>query len=406
MISGVQGAVHALCTPSPVPGSIMACFEVNPMNDLLPWLTLKSVSGIGNLLFYRLVTHFGSPQQVLTASVASLEQVSGISHRIATAIARQRPSDAVRREIDLCRRKGCHIIHLHDNRYPALLRHIPDPPPVLYCRGDLEGAACHIAVVGSRKATAYGLSNARQLSRGLAAKGISVVSGMAHGIDAAAHSGALLGGGRTIAVLGSGLERIYPPGNRKLFHRIAENGAVISEFPMDAGPQAHHFPQRNRIISGMSLGTVVVEAAKRSGSLITARLAAEQGREVFAVPGSIQAATARGTHRLIKQGATLVETAEDIIKEVEPQIGLEEISTQTVDKGKGGAVASFSLTGAEQKIWEAVSPYPIHIDALSRRCSLDIAPLTAVLCQLELKGAVRQEPGKFFVRISDSANND
>ncbi len=385
---------------------IRAGFEATPMDDLTPWLTLKSVSGIGNLLFYRLVTQFGSPRRALAASVASLEQVAGISHQLATAIARQRPCDAVRKEIDRCREKGYPIITLHDDRYPALLRHIPDPPPVLYCHGDLVGAACHIAVVGSRKATPYGLSNARRLSRELAAKGISVVSGMAHGIDAAAHAGALLGGGPTIAVLGSGLERIYPPGNRKLFHRIAENGAVISEFPLDAGPQAHHFPQRNRIISGMSLGTVVVEAAQRSGSLITARLAAEQGREVFAVPGSIQAAMARGTHGLIKQGATLVETAEDIIKEVQPQIGLEENSVQTVDKGKGGAVASLSLTGEEQQIWEAVGPYPIHIDALSRRCGMDIAPLTALLCQLELKGAVRQEPGKFFVRISDSANND
>jgi DNA processing protein len=391
------------------PGSgftLMAWFDATPMDDLTPWLTLKSVSGIGNLLFYLLIPRFGSPRRVLAASVASLEQVAGISHRMATAIARQRSSDAVRREIDRCRKGGYHIITLHDDRYPALLRHIPDPPPVLYCHGDLEGTACHVAVVGSRRATAYGLSNARRLSQGLAAKGISVVSGMAHGIDAAAHAGALLGGGRTIAVLGSGLERIYPSDNRKLFHRIAENGAVISEFPLDAGPQAHHFPQRNRVISGMSLGTVVVEAARRSGSLITARLAAEQGREVFAVPGSIQAGMARGTHGLIKQGATLVETAEDIIKEVQPQIGLEENSVQTVDKGKGGAVASLSLTGAEQKIWEAVGPYPMHIDALSRLCGMDIAPLTALLCQLELKGAVRQEPGKFFVRISDSAIND
>jgi DNA processing protein len=376
------------------------------MNDLLPWLTLKTVSGIGNLLFYRLVTHFGSPKQVLTASVASLEQVPGISHRTAVAIARQRPSEEARREIDRCRQMGFHIISLADPRYPALLRHIPDPPPVLYCHGDLDGGACHIAVVGSRRGTAYGLSNARRLSRELAANGISVVSGMARGIDTAAHTGALLGGGRTVAVLGSGLERIYPAENRKLFHRIAENGAVVSEFPLDAEPEARHFPQRNRIISGMSLGTVVVEAATRSGALITARLAAEQGREVFAVPGSIQAAMARGTHRLIKQGAVLVETAEDIVKEVAPQIGLQEICTQTVDKGKGGAVASFSLSGTERQIWEAIGPYPMHIDALSRLCGLDMPEVTAGLCQLELKGAVKQEPGKLFVRISDPVNND
>ncbi len=377
------------------------------MNDLLPWLTLKNVSGIGNLLFYRLVDHFGSPQRVLNASVTSLQAMPGVSSRLAAAIlAGGRDSDGARRDIDRCRQKGFHIITQHDPRYPALLLHIPDPPPVLYCHGELIGSACHIAMVGSRKATSYGLSSARKLSRGLAVRGITVVSGMARGIDSAAHNGALAGGGPTIAVLGSGLDRIYPAENRKLFNRIADNGAVISEFPLDAGPEAHHFPQRNRIISGMSLGTVVVEAAKRSGSLITARLAAEQGHEVFAVPGSIQAATARGTHQLIKQGAVLVETAEDIIKEVAPQIGLQEISTQTVDKGKGGAVASSSLSVTERKIWDAIGPYPMHIDELARRCAQNMASLTAALCQLEIKGAVNQEPGKFFVRNGDWQKND
>lgn len=376
------------------------------MNDLLPWLTLMRVSGIGNLLFYRLITHFGSPKRALNASAASLKEVHGISHRVAASITRQRATDEERREIDRCRQKGFHIITQHDPRYPALLLHIPDPPPVLYCHGELDGAACYIAVVGSRKATSYGLSSTRRLSRGLSAGGISVVSGMARGIDSAAHHGALDGGGRTIAVLGSGLERIYPAENRKLYQRIADNGAVISEFPLDAGPEPHHFPQRNRIISGMSLGTVVVEAAKRSGSLITARLAAEQGREVFAVPGSIQSATARGAHQLIKQGATLVETTEDIIKEVAPQIGLQDNSMQTVDKDKGVAVASFALTDTEREIWEAIGPYPTHIDDLARRSGQKMAALTAALCQLEIKGAINQEPGKFFVRISASENSD
>lgn len=377
------------------------------MNDLLPWLTLKQVTGIGNLLFYRLVSHFGSPKQVLNASAKSLQAVPGVSARIASAIISGRRDTAeARKEIDACRRKGFRIITQHDPRYPALLLHTPDPPPLLYCHGDLDGSACHIAMVGSRKATSYGLSSARKLSEGLAARGICVVSGMARGIDSAAHNGALAGGGPTIAVLGSGLERIYPSENRRLFDRVADNGAVLSEFPLNAGPEAHHFPQRNRIISGMCLGTVVVEAARRSGSLITARLAAEQGREVFAVPGSIQAATARGTHQLIKQGATLVETAEDIIKEIAPQIGLEEISTQTVDKDKDGAVASFSLSDAEREIWEAIGPYPIHIDELVRHCGRNMATLTAALCQLELKGAVTQAPGKFFVRNGDREKND
>ncbi len=377
------------------------------MNDLLPWLRLKNVPGIGNLLFYRLVNHFGSPQRVLNASTISLQKVSGVSSRMAAAIlASPRASEETRKEIDRCHRQGYRIITQQDHQYPALLRHIPDPPPVLYCHGQLDGTACHISMVGSRKATSYGLSSARKLSRGLAVKGISVVSGMARGIDSAAHNGALAGGGPTIAVLGSGLDRIYPAENRKLFNRIAGNGAVISEFPLDAGPEAHHFPQRNRIISGMSLGTVVVEAARRSGSLITARLAAEQGREVFAIPGSISAATARGPHQLIRQGAVLVETAEDIIKEVAPQIGLEENSMLTVDKDKDGAVASFSLSVTESEIWGAIGPYPVHIDELARRCGQNMATLTAALCQLEIKGAVNQEPGKFFVRNGGWEKND
>jgi DNA processing protein len=282
-----------------------------------------------------------------------------------------------------------------------LLLHIPDPPPLLYCYGSMAGRQCHIALVGSRKATAYGKINAKSLAGELAAKGISVVSGMARGIDTAAHLGAMEGGGGTVAVLGSGLECVYPAENLKIFHRIAENGAVISEFSLDAKPEPHHFPQRNRIISGMSLGTVVVEATDRSGSLITARLAAEQGREVFAVPGSIHAATAQGTHNLIRQGAKLVENAEDIIEEIAPQIS----ASTDQPPGTGSpppcpaAPVQVPLTDEEARLLEAVGPYPVHIDELARRCSQDMGPMSAILLQLELKGAVVQEPGKYFHAI-------
>ena len=276
---------------------------------------------------------------------------------------------------------------------------IADPPPVLYCYGRMEGNDCHIAVVGSRRATAYGQTTTKGLCRDLAARGLSIVSGMARGIDTAAHLGSLEGGGRTVAVLGSGLEKVYPPENLKLFHRIAERGAVISEFDLDAEPLPHHFPLRNRIISGMSLGTVVVEAAKRSGSLITARLAAEQGREVFAVPGSIHAATSQGTHELIRQGAKLVAGAEDIIEEVAPHMVVEPPSTRSCEKA-GAAAARLSgaieLTDEEAGVLEAIGPYPVHVDELARRCHQDMNRLTAMLLQLELKGAVGQEPGKFF----------
>jgi DNA processing protein len=253
-------------------------------------------------------------------------------------------------------------------------------------------------VVGSRKATAYGTINAKSLAEELAANGIGVVSGMARGIDTAAHVGALEGGGRTVAVLGSGLECVYPAENLKLFHRIAENGGVISEFPLDAKPEPHHFPQRNRIISGMALGTVVVEAADGSGSLITARLAAEQGREVFAVPGSIHAATAQGTHSLIRQGAKLVENAGDIIEEIAPQFSAPS-NRPTAPKSARPcheAPGPGLLSTEESRLLEAMGPYAVHIDELARRSNLDMGTVSAILLQLELKGAVVQEPGKFF----------
>ena len=363
------------------------------MEQFVPWLTLKSVSGVGSLLFNRLTTHFGSPGQVLEASREALVSVEGITPRLAREIARHRTPDWVFDDLERCRNKGIQIITQQDPKYPALLLETADPPPVLYCYGDMDGTDCHIAVVGSRKATAYGQTTAKSLSHDLAARGISVVSGMARGIDTAAHVGALEGGGRTIAVLGSGLERVYPPENLKLFERIARNGAVISEFELDAEPLAHHFPQRNRVISGMALGTVVVEAAKRSGSLITARLAAEQGREVYAVPGNIHAPTTQGTHDLIRQGAKLVANADDIIEEVAPHIAPGPGKETQPPARQAGA---FSLTEDEVRLLDNIGPYPIHIDDLARRCHQEMSRLTALLMQLELKGAVAREPGNFF----------
>jgi DNA processing protein len=376
------------------------------MEHLIPWLTLKSVSGIGNLLFCRLVKHFGSPKNVLSASVSSLRQVPGISSAMAATIAGHHSPDGVFKEIERCREKGFQIITQQDSRYPALLLHTPDPPPVLYCYGTLSSDMCHIAVVGSRKATGYGKNCAGKLCSELAAKGVSVVSGMANGIDTAAHVGAIEGRGNTIAVLGSGLEHIYPPSNRRLFHRIAKNGAVISEFTLNTKPKPHHFPQRNRVISGMALGTVVVEATKKSGSLITAKLAAEQGREVFAVPGSILADTTRGTHDLIKQGAKLVENAHEIIEEVGPHIALNEIPSANVAESIHAATKTLPLNELEEQLLAAIGPYPVHIDDLARRCDRKMGNLTALLCQLELKGAINQEPGKFFVRSSTTRGND
>lgn len=374
------------------------------MHPLVPWFTLKSVPGIGNLLFRRLIDHFGTPENVLSASRDQLGQVESITSRVANAIQRHRTPDDVYREIEAVTRSRFQVLTQHDNAYPQMLLHIPDPPPVLYLHGRLDKSACHMAVVGSRMATSYGRAATRQLCKQLVDHGMVITSGMARGIDTCAHKGALDAGGRTVAVLGSGLNRIYPPENRKLFERIAENGAVLSEFPLDAGPEARHFPQRNRIISGISLGTVVVEAAQRSGSLITARLAAEQGREVFAVPGSIQAPTTRGTHHLIQQGAKLAQSAADIIEELDPQTARVCIA----QNGKVEQPASGNaddLTEIESHVLDALEPYPLHFDELARRLDQSAGRLAATLSMLELKGWVIQETGKFFYRHATPLGN-
>jgi DNA processing protein len=242
------------------------------------------------------------------------------------------------------------------------------------------------------------LTTTKNLCAGLASLGITIVSGMARGIDTAAHEGAMAGGGKTIAVLGSGLERIYPAENTKLFHRISENGAVVSEFALATEPEGHNFPLRNRIISGMSLGTVVVEATKKSGSLITARLAAEQNREVFAVPGSIQSFKSTGTHTLIKQGAKLVEHVQDIVEELAPFL---ENNKRPANTPPDATIENrVSLNIDESQVYKALGPYPIHIDELVRKISMEPGKLASILLKLELNGMIQQLPGKFFM-LSD-----
>ncbi len=257
------------------------------MESLIPWLGLRTVPGVGNRLFLNLIQQFGGPERVFSASRKELLRVEGVSDRLSSIIQTYKIPREVHGDLALVQKNGVDIVTFSDSNYPALLRHIHDPPPVLYVYGRLHPDSVNIAIVGSRNATSYGRTVTERLSGDLAQRGFTVVSGMAKGIDSAAHTGALAAGGKTIAVLGCGLGTIYPAENRRLFHRIAKNGAVISEFPWLTPPEAHNFPVRNRIISGLSLGTIIVEATHQSGSLITARLAAEQGREVFAVPGSI-----------------------------------------------------------------------------------------------------------------------
>jgi len=371
------------------------------MEHLLPWLSLKRVPGIGDLMGKRLIERYHTPDRIFQADRASLMEIPGMTPKIATALLSHRVSDDLKSELELAFKRSCRILTLADSDYPALLREIPDPPLILYCRGMLDGSAPCIAVVGSRNATAYGLSATRRLCADLAAAGICVVSGMARGIDTAAHEGALSGDGRTVAVLGSGLAHIYPPENRNLFETIAENGAVVSEFPMREEPLPHNFPRRNRVIAGMCLGTVIIEAAHKSGSLITARLAADQGREVFAVPGSIVSRKSAGTHALIKQGAKLVENAGDILEEFGhlPEFQRHPVENPAKPSDFPNRPA---LSPEETRVLSILEPYPKHIDDLTRTLSMDPGKLAGLLLKLELAGWIQQLPGKQFIRCNGS----
>ncbi len=364
------------------------------MENLRPWFILKTVPGIGNLRMKRLLDLFQTPERVLSASISELVRTEGISRRLARAIHQHRLPSWVEDDLNRVAQTGYRIVTLADAEYPSLLLQIPDPPPFLYVYGNLCSTPKNIAVVGSRNATGYGLSIARKLCADISTLGLTIVSGMARGIDTAAHLGALSANGKTVAVLGSGLEKVYPAENKGLFHKIAASGAVISEFPLTAPPEGHNFPIRNRIISGMSLGTVVVEAGMRSGSLITARLAAEQNREVFAVPGSISSYKSTGTHNLIKQGAKLVEHAQDIIEELTMLLKGYDACEKTDLKALKDRLPP--LTADESLVLAALGPYPVHIDDLARQITLDIGKLSAILLQLELKGVVTQTPGKMF----------
>ncbi|MDL1974216.1 MAG: DNA-processing protein DprA [Deltaproteobacteria bacterium] len=375
-------------------------FMQRDSEEYFHWLALASIPGVGSRTFRRLLTYFGTPEDVFNASQKELLATRAVDPRIVSAIRKFDGADWVANELTEVRKQGFDLISLADESYPAYLREIPNPPPILYVNGrsllEIDPA---VGIVGSRNPTQYGLSVTRELSSGLANSGFTVVSGMALGIDTAAHEGALSMNGKTVAVLGSGLGKIYPARNERLYRKIAEQGAVISEFPVNALPEAYHFPVRNRIISGMTLGSVIVEATTRSGSLITARYAIEQGREVFAVPGSIRSFKSTGCHQLIKEGAKLVENVTDIIDELAPLL----YKRKKIDperKTKDPAV-SFVLSSEERLVLEAVTAYPVHIDTITRHLQLDASSVSAMLLQLEIKGVVEQMPGKLFVRQVD-----
>jgi len=363
------------------------------MQDKAFWIALNMVEGVGRITYHKLISHFGSPEKVFSASHNELMAVEGIGKKTANSIKSFRFEDEVKKELDIIKKSKSDVLTTADDEYPSSLKAIFDPPPLLYVKGKIiKKDAIAVGVVGSRSPTVYGKLVTEKISREIAEIGITVISGMARGIDSVAHKSAVNYGGRTIAVLGCGLNVIYPPENFKLMDEIANNGAVISEFPMSAKPDKMNFPQRNRVISGLSLGVVVVEAAEKSGSLITARHAIEQGREVFAVPGSVNSPKSRGTNRLIKMGAKLIEDAKDIIEEFPADVRsfLKPIEKKPIE-GNG-------LTEDERFVYSFMGAEPAHIDTIIERSNLPVGMVSAILVKLELKGLIRQLSGKMFVR--------
>jgi DNA processing protein len=361
------------------------------------WIILNMIPGVGSSTFRRLIKFFGSPSAVLNASLKELAMVRGLTPSVCQSIIDHKESIEIDEELRLIEKYNCNIITIEDQTYPSALRAIHDPPPLLYIKGELTQADSNsIAIVGTRNASPYGKMASEKLSNQLASRGITVVSGLAHGIDTYAHNGALSAGGRTIAVMGNGLDVVYPSENAKLFDAIVNSGAVISELSMGTQPRRGMFPQRNRLISGISLGTLVVEASRQSGALITADLALEQGREVFAIPGPIYSEESKGTNWLIKQGAKLVDSIEDILEEL-PSHTFQQ--TDDIIKNED-AIMEYQLSDDEEALWKVIGSSPIHIDDISRQSGLPIFKVCSVLVMLELKGLVQQLSGKMFIRKS------
>ncbi|MGA1825317.1 MAG: DNA-processing protein DprA [bacterium] len=358
-------------------------------------LGLQLIPGLGPVTHRKLLEAFGSHEDIFSASEQQLSQVENIGAQRAHVIKNFNVSEAVDRERARMSKNGIHFVTIFDPEYPEFLKTIFDAPSVLFCKGEWRAHDnFSISLVGSRKASLYGMGVAFQLAKDFSDRGITVVSGMARGIDTMAHKGALMAKGRTVAVLGSGLDVIYPPENKKLMSAISQHGAVFSEFPFGTKPFRQNFPMRNRIIAGLSLGTVVIEAGAKSGALITAYQALEQGKEVFAVPGNISSPTSKGTNYLIKQGAKLVENIDDIIEELKPK--LEPLN-------------NFSLPNREKKemifsddgkmILQHLSYDPQHIDSLVHKSGIPVNRISAALLELEMGEKIKQLPGKMFVKI-------
>lgn len=364
--------------------------------DFFSWLRLEQTSGVGPATAAQLLSAFGTPQAIFTASPDALRSV--VSARV-TATLLSAPDAALQqlhgRIQDWCAVAGNQVLTRADPRYPSDLLEIPDPPLILYVKGRVELLrAAGIGMVGSRHASTQGVRDAAQFAEALSQAGLTVVSGLAAGIDAAAHQGALRGAGSTIAVIGTGADIVYPARHRSLAHQIAETGCLVSEYPLGTPAIASNFPRRNRIISGLSKGVLVVEAAAQSGSLITARMAAEQGRDVFAIPGSIHSPLAKGCHQLIRQGAKLAETAQDILDEL-PDYFLTAIPQAASASQSGAAVQTADVPA----LLTVMGFDPLPLDVLAMRSGLEIAELSSQLLALELAGELESLPGGFYRRL-------
>jgi DNA processing protein len=366
--------------------------------ELLDLIRLTMVSGVGPRTCQSLLEHFGSAGRVLDSPASILRDVAGVGAKLAGKIARARGENDAVAEMSLCRSLDVRPIPRASDEYPRMLGDIPDPPSLVYARGTIEPTdQLAIAIVGSRRCTPYGLRIAERLASALARVGLTIVSGLARGIDSAAHRGALSAGGRTIAVLANGLSEIYPPEHDGLAREVSDSGALISETPMRQGPLAELFPRRNRIISGLCLGVVVVEATPRSGSLSTARHALDQNREVFAVPGPVDSLPSRGCHSLLRDGATLVESVDDILEQLGPLV-------REVRPGPGpdGPTVrhpvELTLSDQERMLLGRLESGPVAVDSLIIETGLTVSQVMATLSVLEMRRLVRRLPGPQFVR--------
>ncbi|MDH4222059.1 MAG: DNA-processing protein DprA [candidate division Zixibacteria bacterium] len=361
-------------------------------SEIKEWVGLSLVPEVGPKRFISLLNHFDSPEKVFSASLKELEQIPDIGRVVAKSIKDFNLWDEAEKQSTRIVEEGINFITLNSGEYPVNLKNIYDPPPYLFLKGELKKEDNRaLAIIGTRTPSAYGKLITEKITKELVEEGITIISGFARGIDSISHHYALESKGRTIGVLGSGLDVIYPPENKSLAERIVKNGALLSEFLLGTKPEGTNFPKRNRLISGLSFGVVIIEAGMKSGALLTAKLALDQGREVFAIPGNISSLRSEGTNWLIKEGAKLVTRSVDILEELK--------SVLSQDKKELRKEEEYPLSDKEQKVYQLLSAEPAHIDLIAEESELATPTALSVLLNLELKGLVRQLSGKNFIRV-------